>query len=354
MDIDALLLDVAQGDPCGPDLEYDPDFLELEQAVLGKPEVQYGDTVTPAVPPEWKVVRKLSHGLLQRSRDLRLTVALARAELALAGIAGLADCLNLVERLLEERWDHVHPQLDADDDMDPMLRINSLAALTEAAFLREVREISLLVLPGLGPFSLRDLDIANGDLAPPEGQQALAVSSIEAAMLDAAAEPFDRAFDALQRAHGSAVQIEVILVRQVGSSQAFNLDPLTKMLLRGRDFFAAQADSRSGGAAPAASTEEDAIEGGTATASSSASPAARAAISGDIASRADVIRMLDKINRYYQQYEPSSPVPLLLERARRLVPKNFFEIMEDLAPGGMTELLVLSGPRESDVQQDEY
>jgi len=133
-----------------------------------------------------------------------------------------------------------------------------------------------------------------------------------------------------------------------------NLDPLTKMLRRGRDFFAAQADSRSGGAAPAASTEEDAIEGGTATASSSASPAARAAISGDIASRADVIRMLDKINRYYQQYEPSSPVPLLLERARRLVPKNFFEIMEDLAPGGMTELLVLSGPRESDVQQDEY
>jgi type VI secretion system protein ImpA len=74
-----------------------------------------------------------------------------------------------------------------------------------------------------------------------------------------------------------------------------------------------------------------------------------------VTSRADVIRMLDKINKYYQQYEPSSPVPLLLERAKRLVPKNFFEIMEDLAPEGMAQLLVVSGPREGEeAQQSEY
>ena len=71
-------------------------------------------------------------------------------------------------------------------------------------------------------------------------------------------------------------------------------------------------------------------------------------------SRADVVRMLDKINQYYQQYEPSSPVPLLLERAKRLVPKNFFEIMEDLAPDGLTQLLVVSGPRAEEAQQEEY
>jgi type VI secretion system protein ImpA len=44
-------------------------------------------------------------------------------------------------------------------------------------------------------------------------------------------------------------------------------------------------------------------------------------------------------------------VPLLLERARRLVPKNFFEIMEDLAPEGIAQLTVISGPR-GEAQQD--
>jgi type VI secretion system protein ImpA len=139
VDIEALLLEVGEGDPCGPDLEYDPAFLALEQAALGKPEVQYGETLSPAVPPEWKTVRQLARELLARSRDLRLLVTLARSELALAGMAGLADTLAAIATLIEERWAHVHPQLDADDGNDPTLRINSLALLTDAHFLREVR-----------------------------------------------------------------------------------------------------------------------------------------------------------------------------------------------------------------------
>ncbi len=54
--------------------------------------------------------------------------------------------------------------------------------------------------------------------------------------------------------------------------------------------------------------------------------------------------MLDKLITYYQQHEPSSPVPILLVRARRLVPKSFLELMEDLAPGGVAQLLVIKGP----------
>lgn len=337
VDIDAMLLDVKQEDPCGPNLEYDPEFLELEAAILGKPEVQYGDTVTPAVPPEWKVVRRLANSLLQRSRDLRLAMALTRAELALGGIPGLAAGLALIERLLAERWDHVHPQLDPDDDMDPMLRINSLATLTDPAFLAEVREVTLLALPGLGPFSLRDLDIARGELPAPEGLAAVSVASIESALRDAAPDAVQAVTAALNGACASVVQIEMTLVRQVGSSQALNLDGLTRMLRRGRDFFNEQAAPAATAAAPEPVGAESA-----APVAAAATPAA---ISGEIASREDVLRMLDKIAAYYRQHEPSSPVPLLLERARRLVPKDFFEILEDLAPDGMSQLLVVSGPR---------
>lgn len=355
MDIDSLLGDVEADAPCGPNLEYDPDFLELEQAILGKPEIQYGDTITPAVPPEWKVVKRLAGGLLERSRDLRLAVSLARAQLALEGMPGLANGLALIEQLLEQRWDSVHPQLDPDDGMDPMLRINSLATLADNAFLREVKEATLLMLPGLGPLSLRSLEVANGELPPAEGETKVELHSIAAALQDADPERIAASSAGLAAACDSVTQIEVILVRQVGSSQALNLDALVRLLRRGRDFFAEQAGSGAGGEAGAGADDADADAADGGAAGGGARGGARpAGISGEVTSRADVIRMLDKINQYYQQYEPSSPVPLLLERAKRLVPKNFFEIMEDLAPDGMTQLLVVSGPREEEAQQSEY
>ncbi|MBA5606680.1 type VI secretion system protein TssA [Duganella sp. FT3S] len=346
LNIDALLQDVDPTSPCGPNLEYDPAFLELEQALQGKPEVQYGDTITPAVPPDWKHVQRLASELLDRSRDLRLAVAMLRAQLALQGMAGCADGLCLIECLLVQRWDSVHPQLDPDDDNDPMLRINSLAVLADGAtLLRELKEAPLIVLPALGPVSLRTLDIASGEVPPPEGEAKLEMSSIEAALRDADPERVQALSAALTQAHDSAVNIETLLVRQVGSSQALNLDVLVKYLRRARDFAnagmpaeetVAPAADESGGAA-AAAPAEGAVR----------ATAAPAAISGEITSRADVVRMLDKIIKYYAQNEPASPVPLLLGRARRLVPKNFFEVLEDLAPDGIAQLLVVSGPRET-------
>ncbi|MET0856475.1 MAG: type VI secretion system ImpA family N-terminal domain-containing protein, partial [Telluria sp.] len=60
VDVDAVLREVDAASPCGPNLEYDPVFVELEQAVQGKPEVQYGDTISAATPPDWKAVDRLA------------------------------------------------------------------------------------------------------------------------------------------------------------------------------------------------------------------------------------------------------------------------------------------------------
>jgi type VI secretion system protein ImpA len=56
--------------------------------------------------------------------------------------------------------------------------------------------------------------------------------------------------------------------------------------------------------------------------------------------------MLDKILAYYQRHEPSSPVPMLIERSKRLAPKSFYEIMEELAPESMNQLNLLRGPQD--------
>lgn len=339
IDVDALLLEVEADAPCGPNLEYDPGFVALEQEALGKPEVQYGDTITPAVPPDWKVVRKSATGLLERSRDLRLAVHLLRANLALFGIAGMADVIGLIERLLDERWDSVHPELDPDDGDDPTLRINSLAILADLGLLRDLKDATLVNLPGLGPLTIKLIEIANGEVAPPAGQEKIAINSLESALADVAADQLAADIDALGRALESAVNIETTLVRQVGSSQALNLDALVKPLRKAHEFLTRQQQVEQAQDADSADSAD--LPGGAAA---TGGGPARAAISGDIASRDDVVRMLDKLVRYYASHEPSSPIPILLERAKRLVPMNFFEIMQDLAPDGIAQLTVIRGP----------
>ena len=349
VDVDALLEELAADAPCGPNLEYDPAFLELEQSALGKPEVQYGNTIVSATPPEWKLVKKQALDLLGRTRDLRVAMPLVRALLALHDMPGFADGARLLDRLVSERWDSVHPQLDAEDDNDPTLRINSLAMLADSAtVIRDIKETAFVHLPGLGPLSVRVLEQAAGELPVPKGQTALSPASIEAALRDVPVGALMEAANAVTLAHDSVVNIEVALVRQVGSSHALNLDALTRQLRRMKELLASHLPQAEGaGAMPDAGVSGAPADG---AATPSAGPPAgspdRAPISGEIGSRADVVRMLDKILAYYQRHEPSSPVPMLIERAKRLAPKNFFEIMEELAPESVNQLKILRGPQE--------
>jgi type VI secretion system protein ImpA len=46
---------------------------------------------------------------------------------------------------------------------------------------------------------------------------------------------------------------------------------------------------------------------------------------------------------FFRKNEPSSPVPLLLDRAKRLVSKSFLEVLEDIAPDTLTEVKKIGG-----------
>ena len=339
-DFDFLMQDVDGDAPCGPDLEYDPDFVALELEVVGKPEVQYGGTITAAVPPEWKTVDRAARALLLHSRDLRLAVHLTRANLALHDIDGLAAGLRLIEWLLVEQWDGVHPLLDAADDLDPTLRINSLATLTDrATVLRELKEASLVVLPVLGPVSLRMLEIATGELPVAAGVEKITMASIELSLRDADAAVMTAARAAIASACDAAAGIEAALERHVGASQSLNLDGLTRLLKRGRDFLGAEPEVVVEEAEAAAETEQ---AGAVGAAAGAAGPRV-VPFSGDITNRADVLRVLDKLLVYYDKYEPSSPLPMLLLRAKGLASKTFMEILEDLAPDGIPQASLFRG-----------
>ena len=341
--VDELLQALSQDAPCGNDLEYDPQFLAFEIAAKGKPEVQYGDTITPATEPDWKAVQTLALELLARSRDLRVAVPLTRALLHMQGFAGMALGLRLVEQLLVQFWESVHPQLDPDDDNDPTARINTLATLAEGtAVMREIKEAALINSRVQGRYCLRDIDLATGEQAVAEGVEKPSMALIDGAFTDLDLAELQALHEALDRCCTSVSGIESALTEKVGAAQALNLTPLFKTIDRARRYVADKLSARGAGVGAQSADEGDLADAEDGTGGAAHSSAVRV-VRDDIANREDVLRALDKICTYYRDYEPSSPVPLLLQRAQRLVDKNFIELLEDLAPEGLNQVCNISG-----------
>jgi len=358
-----LLKDLGLAAPSGPNLEYDPAFVQMEKELQGKPEVQYGSVVTPAVPPDWKLIGALCADLLTRTYDLRVAVPNARALLHLDGVSGFARGLGLLNQLLEQRWDSVHPQLDPEDANDPTERVNTLAALVSPSLvLREFSTTVLVASRAHGRFNLRDIDAVSLDPAGSAGASAdsdstetsrPALAKIEAAIQEADNRSMNKIVGALADAFAHAKSIERILAEKVGVSQSIDMAPLTKMLRRAHVFLAERTTNSD---APMSAGEADTSLAPQAAAEDQQQPERTPAPAkqpgqsrqsiDEICSREDVVKTIDRLCAYYARYEPSSPVPILLERARRLVPKNFLEIMEDIAPDGLAQLMVVSGPRE--------
>jgi type VI secretion system protein ImpA len=316
--------------PAGDDLEYDPLFGEMERTAKGKEEQQLGDTLISAEPPDWSALKSHALAVLERSKDLRAAVQLTRALIHTDGYVGLADGLCLIKGYLEGYWESLYPQLDPDDHNDPTIRINTLLNLCDTTeFLLPIARLPLLVSPRLGEINYRHIQIANGDISFPESDQ----SSLTPELIEAGFRYADSAQFLSNRKHiGECLEkieeIESLVSRQLNGECLFDLQPLRKLLKAVEKELAKYSLSGN----PAGMNGEDEVNDlNPALSAASNHPA-----SGSVNCRDDVIRSLDRICRYYAQHEPSSPVPLLLQRAKRLVTMDFHEIVQDLAPEGQS------------------
>lgn len=335
-DVDALLLPLDEAAPCGPpDMEYDEVFQSLETAARGKPEQQFGDTVIPAEDPDWVQMRTLALRLFERTRDLRVAVHLIRASLRTAGLGALSDGLALVTGLLERHWAHVYPLLDADDGDDPTERLNALAPLTD--LMSVLADVRAARVPGdRTGVTGRMIELASGKVvAGPDERLPSAASLVPVLQGGEAAEP---GFVArLTGLPAQVAQLDALLNERVGTASP-EFKPLRLLVRAIADVVAGAAGSV---AAPVEAVAAASVPAG-------AWPAAAAAVGvvvapGQIASRDDAIRMLERVCEWIERNEPSHPAPLLIKRAQRLMTKNFFEIIRDLAPDGLDSVEKIAG-----------
>jgi type VI secretion system protein ImpA len=296
-----------------------------------------------------------------------LVLYLTASTLCLKGLPGFCDGLALLRGLVERYWDHFFPQLDPEDDNDPLERMNIIGALSspptvmsdqdQMKFLHRLMSVPLCRpedarLPNP---SLRDILAASGELSVP-GKEASTLPSMQ--IIDAAFEQVDievlkdthqMLLDCLDHLHA----LDQMLIERVGASSVPDFSRLESLLGQMQSKTGLYMERRGYGADASSAGEPNGAAEGDSTnrevrqTADAAAPAVRGpGLTGSVASNQDVQKALDMIISYYDRSEPSSPVPLLIKRAKRLVGKSFVDIIRDISPDAMSQVQMVSGEED--------
>jgi type VI secretion system protein ImpA len=327
-ELDELLRPLDAESPCGPELDYDADFIALERLLEGTPERQYGDTIIAAEGPDFAQVLQHALRLLERSRDLRLLVTSTRALLRTRGPAGLVEGLGLLEGLLEQRWEDLHPRLEIDGEHDPLPRANALAPLAASEGLLGDLRSARLQTRLMGTLEIAELERAaagreGATLTRGQLQQLLTDEHI-------AGNP---ALTALRQLGPLLRRIDALLRGRLGVENAPDFKPLIAVV----DAIAPTIEH--GEAANSTEGEHGVTDSTGSVASNTAQglPALR--------SREDAMAVLEAVCQFLERHEPANPAPLLIRRARSLIGQDFLSILRELAPDGVAQAEHLAGLR---------
>ncbi|WP_233837999.1 type VI secretion system protein TssA [Paraburkholderia sp. ZP32-5] len=335
-----LLEPVDVGAPCGPDLEYDPDFVMLLAAAAPRVDAQYGDFVDVPAPANWAEIERHCRALLLRTKDIRLAVILLRCRVRLDGAGGLRDGLAFLKAMFECYGEALHPLPVFEGERDPVMFANAIAALADPdGALADVRDIAMPKATGL-KLQLRDIEKA---FAMPRQKGALAPESVVRLLKELSGRR-DAAIAAFAEARRLTENIAAWCDEKLGAD-APDLGALSRTL---QPFAQSQLDGGGSTVSVAtrhASTQGDALPSvplpitSATTVPAAPIPVAGSPLPSDL--RADelsatviappvdrwsALAAIQQTRMWFEQNEPSSPVIVLLRQSERMVGKRFSEL----------------------------
>lgn len=338
MTIETLLAPVTTEQPCGENLEYDADFQAMEQASLGKAEQQFGSTIIPAEPADWTRVEKLATGLLSRTKDIRVMMALTHAWTRRRGLEGYADGLLLLGQALSLYWDQLWPSLTDGGEFDPFYRINALAGLSDKSSLTTTLRQSVLLRSNGDEIIVRDAQsLLDGSKTECAGYPGGRVRLIDE--LTRGGQP---GIEAIGQIEGRLQTIRTWLLEQLGESGV----PEMEQLLKTVGMIAGVSRASRSDEPVETTSEPQPTQSAAQPATAVPLPAMTDWCTAQVATRADAQLMLEKVKQYFAQHEPSHPAPLMIDRVQRLIELDFMEIIRDLAPDGVNQLQNIFGRQE--------
>ena len=322
-----LALPISEDQPCGPDLEYDTEFVVLQARATPREAAQYGDFVAPTEALNWPELERDCQRLLLRTKDIRLLTLFLRCRTRLDQAEGLRDGLALLYALLTAFPEQIHPQLEIDGEEEPDLRANAVAVLADPqGLLADVREITLG--SNATRLQVRDIEHAFG---VPRPADALAPESVRL-QLEALREQGLPQISAMDEA---CVLTQAILRWSEAAlpDHTPDLKPLVRLL---------QLIGHPELVAPTTAANMPQANPPSVAAALQSAPAARALHAVHAEAPPDCAEFTDAMptNRHtaltqirlartwFEVHEPSSPVSLLLRQAESLVGKPFSEVFQ--------------------------
>ncbi len=338
IDVDALAGPLSDEAPAGPNLEDDARYrlvqkqvdevLQKDSESLASGSDEAARAAARELPIAVAGAQAAFDGalaLLSETRDLWMTVAAAQLAMLAGRVADSAALVELAARLVESSWDALWPALDAESSDPALARRNALGDL--GAFGRYVRHLERTALEPIrsaGRLTFRSLLSKLPEGTPPAQGLALAPEAVKRAIEASDLAGWEALAATFATIDQAAIRIEAAFAEKGG--MAPNLDRLREEARRLRAFAAAVVDSKRPPEpeASAAGGEEGA-------------PAGPAAAQGPIGGREQALRQLDAVRDWFARVEPSSPVPMMIDRVKRMANMNFVELVGNLSPSGFEE-----------------
>ena len=323
--------------PCGDSLEYDNEYAVLQARLSPRADVQYGSFSSKPETPDWLEIERDARRLLSKSKDITLLIWLTRARTRMAGASGLLEGLAALQALLHRYPTHIHPQTQIDEQHDPAVRANALAALCDPeGLLEDVREL-VVCANTAARLSVRDIERAMSIPRKPYAQDPAHIQR----QLSALHAKRDTNLLSLLACAGCVEDIARWATQQL-PDDAPDLKPLRKLLA-----YLASLDE----SATASTKVQTQVLNTQAQGLASAAPGptsfamphqlgheqmhapAQTNNPDDVTRQREQIRqLLGQVRQWIDQHEPSSPVSILLKQAQRMWGKRFCEVAAMIPP----------------------
>lgn len=324
--IDRFLEPVSAADPSGPDRtgEFERSAIDTVFDSGFSDDSGISDT-------NWKDVLSGIEGELATSKDLWLPIYMMRAGVNCGRLDVVETGGELLAALSDRFWDTVHPQLSEYGLQARITPCNSLADY--GRFLLPLRRMVLISHARLGSYTADDFErfAQNAEAETGFGMFKAAMNDIGVGEPALLVEQLTNIRSALARTDAT------FALHSDGNGPNFQktyevLDQIIRAV--------SQYSGNSTDGPPDADKPKKTL---------GIEPSAQRA-GGAIESRDDVLRAIDAIADYYRRKEPSSPLPVILKRARHWVNLDFLGILEDINPASIEEVkrVLVFQEKESD------
>ncbi len=355
IDLDVLVAPFKEGTKPDQNVQYGATYRAIKEAMRHEDPVTNGPIQSQGKAADWQKVVQLSTKILtEEGKDLGVMVWLVEGLTRKHGFAGLRDGLKVLAMAHEQCWSELLPLVEEDGDLDA--RATRLEAVN-TILPRTIQTVPILHQPGGIVYSSYDYSKGHDEVEKLKGAVQAAQTQEQRGYAQAAldeatqlGEKIDRAvastplsqFTALRDMICEALEAFHVLDRvatEKYGSEGFTLRPLQEVLDGCRDRLDELVRKRGGVGLRQEQATEQAQEDSAVTTTQTETPS----MSGDLKTRADAIRQLQRVAEFFRRTEPHSPVPYLVQRAVRWQEMPLEEWLQEL----IKDTSVLSAVKET-------